>query len=182
MRALPIIYLLVASTAGAAFAVEDPRETADPSRWVEKAAQASLTEIESARLAQKRSRSPEVQTFAARMIADHGRLNEELAVVAKRKGLDVPAALDAEHRAILNELEAKSAGQFDALYSQHMVTDHASALDLFTQATQEKDRELAAFASKTLPILKEHKEMADKLAAGAGTSVKSTSSGEKPSR
>jgi putative membrane protein len=62
-----------------------------------------------------------------------------------------------------------------------MVTAHSQAIDLFTQATQGTDRELAAFARQTLPTLQHHKQMADELAARAGSSVTSSSSSATPS-
>jgi putative membrane protein len=174
-----ILGVLLAGTIGIAVGVEDPRETADPSRWLEKAMQAGLTEIELGTQAQSKASSAEVKAFGARMIKDHRQVNDDLAVIARRMKLPLPASLDPEHRAMVEEVTAKRGTEFDALYSQHMVSDHAKAIDLFTQATQGTDRELAAFARKVLPILKAHKALADQLAARAGSPVTSSSSNEK---
>jgi hypothetical protein len=46
-----------------------------------------------------------------------------------------------------------------------MATDHANAITLFEDATKLGDKEIAAFAQKTLPTLKEHKRMADRMTA-----------------
>ncbi len=50
-----------------------------------------------------------------------------------------------------------------------MVADHQKAVALFTkESTNGKDPELKAFATKTLPTLKEHLEMAKKLPGDSG--------------
>ena len=41
--------------------------------------------------------------------------------------------------------------------------DHNKAIALFESATKASDPDLAGFAKKTLPTLKEHKQMAEKL-------------------
>ena len=57
------------------------------------------------------------------------------------------------------------AGEFDRQYSKHMNMDHSKALALFESASKSDDPQLAEFAQKTLPTLKEHKQMAEKLPA-----------------
>jgi putative membrane protein len=44
-----------------------------------------------------------------------------------------------------------------------MNMDHTKAISLFEAASKSSDAELAGFAKKTLPTLKEHKELAEKL-------------------
>jgi putative membrane protein len=41
--------------------------------------------------------------------------------------------------------------------------DHSKAIALFESAAGASDPDLAKFAKKTLPTLKEHKELAEKL-------------------
>jgi putative membrane protein len=64
---------------------------------------------------------------------------------------------------MVNTLKSTSADKFDAEYAQHMNMDHTKAIALFEKATRADDPQLAAFAQKTLPTLKQHKEMAEKL-------------------
>lgn len=136
---------------------------ADPATFVKKAALGGMTEVELAKLAQSKSQDPKIKSFADRMVKDHGKANTELAGIAKGKGLDVPSSLDAEHQGMVKEMSGKSGSDFDAAYSKHMVMDHAKTIALFNGATQNSDPDLAAFAKKTLPTLKEHKQLADAL-------------------
>jgi putative membrane protein len=57
-------------------------------------------------------------------------------------------------------LQAKSGADFDAAYSQHMKMDHTKAIALFEGASRSADADFAGFAQKTLPTLKEHKQLA----------------------
>jgi putative membrane protein len=137
---------------------------ADPSSFVKKAALAGMTEVELGKLAASKGRSDAVRAFGERMVKDHGAANTELARIAGTQQLQVPKALDGEHKAIVEKLSAKSGSEFDAAYSQQMMADHAKAIALFEGATQSTDAHLAAFAKQTLPTLKEHQRMAHALA------------------
>jgi putative membrane protein len=134
-----------------------------PASFVTKAAQDGMTEVELGKLALSKSYSNDVKQFAQRMVQDHGKANTELAGIAKAKGLDVAAQLDAEHQGTVKALSAKSGAAFDSTYAARMASDHAKAIALFQATAKFGDRELASFASKTLPTLQEHKRMADNL-------------------
>jgi putative membrane protein len=136
---------------------------ADPATFVRTAALGGMTEVELAKVAQTKSQDASVKKFADQMLKDHGKANKELASIASGKGMKVPMSLDSEHQAIVKKLSAKSGSDFDAAYSQQMVEDHAKTVALFEAAQTSSDAELAAFAKKTLPTLKEHQQMADSL-------------------
>jgi putative membrane protein len=150
---------------------------ADPTTFVAKAAQGGMTEVALSKAAVTKSSDPSVNKFADQMVQDHQKANDELSAIAKKKGLSVPAALDAEHQAVVQKINNKSGGEFDQAYGKQMAMDHAKTVALFEGATQSTDSDLAAFAKKTLPTLKEHKQMAGKLpgaahSAGIGESAK----------
>jgi putative membrane protein len=142
-----------------------------PDVFVEKAAMSGLAEVELARLALLKSRDESVREFANRMVTDHSKANSELATIAKAKGFESPKNLDAEHQATLRTLRAKSGAEFDQAYSEHMNMDHAKALSLFEGESRSDDAELAGFAKKTLPTLKEHKQMAKTLPGASDKKV-----------
>ena len=136
---------------------------ADPATFVKKAALGGMTEVEAGKLAQAKAQDPQVKAFATRMVKDHEKANAELATLAKSKGMQVPAMLDAEHKSKLAQLSAKSGADFDKAYSSAMVMDHDKTVALFEGAAKNPDSDLAAFAKKTLPTLKEHKQMTRSL-------------------
>jgi putative membrane protein len=137
----------------------------DPSGFVNGATQAGLLEVQLAQMALTTSANPAVKQFATRMVTDHAAANAELAAIAKAKGIAVPAALDADHSKMMHALHGQTGKAFDAAYAAHMVQDHAAALELFQANVSHPDGELATFAGKTLPVLQEHKRLADNLQA-----------------
>jgi len=141
----------------------------DPATFVTRAAQGGLTEVAVSRAAATNARDAKVKQFAERMVQDHSKANDELASLAKSKGLQVPTALDAEHQAIVQKLTRKTGAELDAAYAKQMQEDHAKTVALFQAATKLSDPELAAFAKQTLPTLQEHKHMAGELPGGMHT-------------
>jgi putative membrane protein len=136
----------------------------DPKTFVTKAAQGGMTEVELGKLALSKSQDADVRAFAQRMVTDHGKANAQLAAIAKSKHLAVPKSLDAEHAAMVKELESKSGADFDTAYGEHMRHAHDKTIELFEgEAKTTSDGELAEFASQKLPTVREHKEMAEKL-------------------
>jgi putative membrane protein len=136
---------------------------ASPATFVKKAAQDGLTEVTLGKQAATKAQDPKVKQFADHMVQDHSKANDELTELAKRKGLPVPSSLDAQHQAIVQKMSNKSGADFDAAYSEEMLKDHKKAVALFEGATKSADSDLAAFAQKTLPTLKEHEQMAQQL-------------------
>jgi putative membrane protein len=155
-----LLFLALAGLSSAASAADAESAVPAPAAFVKMAAQAGMAEIEAGNIALAKSQDPQIRSFAERMVADHGTVNSELASLAKTKGIEAPVHLDSDHRAVLDSLQAKSGPDFDAAYSQHMKMDHTKAIALFEGASRSADADFAGFARKTLPTLKEHKQLA----------------------
>ena len=154
-----LLLLSLAAVVGAASAADGASAV-----FVNKAAQGGMTEVALGKLALTKSQDPVVKKFAERMVTDHGKANAELTALASAKGIEVPTKLDATHEAMLESMETQDGAAFDRAYSEHMNLDHSKAISLFENATMSEDRDVAGFAKKTLPTLKEHKALAEKLA------------------
>jgi putative membrane protein len=76
-------------------------------------------------------------------------------------------------------MQKKDAKKFDREYMEHMVKEHKKDVSEFEkQARNAKDPDVKAFASKTLPTLKEHLAMAQQIEAsvkGGGGAARSGS-------
>ncbi len=84
---------------------------------------------------------------------------------------DIPNELSAEHKALREKLVKLSGAEFDKQYMQAMVKDHQKSVELFEKQSYKTDNEqMTAFASKNLPIIKEHLEKAKSLAESTGMS------------
>jgi putative membrane protein len=65
---------------------------------------------------------------------------------------------------MLDEMKAKNGKDFDASYDQTQVKAHQDAVALFEAYAKGGDNsELKGWASRTLPNLREHLSMAEKL-------------------
>jgi putative membrane protein len=158
-----ILFLALSGVSGAALAADAEGTPPAPSIFVKKAALDGMTEVEAGKVALTKSQDPAIRSFAERMVADHGKANKELTSIAERKGLNPPKQLDADHKQMLDTLKGKSGKEFDQAYAEHMNMDHSKAVALFESAAKSDDADLAQFATKTLPTLKEHKALAQKL-------------------
>lgn len=135
--------------------------------FVEKAVHGGAEEVELGTLAQQRAASEPVKQFAARMVQDHGKANEELRQLATARGLQVPAGEDRAGHRDMKRLSALSGADFDRTYMRMMVSDHRKTVAEFQQAAKSaQDPEVKAFASRTLPTLQAHLDEAQRVHEG----------------
>jgi putative membrane protein len=123
--------------------------------FFEKAAKASQNEVTISQEALAHLTSPSARDFANMVIADHSRLNAELMALAATKGVTLPPPSERIARKW-----AKNTNDVDDEYLATMVSEHKDAVELFEKASKSKDADIAAFAQKSLPTLREHLSMA----------------------
>lgn len=134
-----------------------------PAGFVTQASEAGAAEVEFGKLAAQKGSTAEVRAHGQRMVTDHSRSGVELEQLAGRKGLAVTKLPGPVHAATLEDLRGRSGKDFDAAYGKQMVKDHDQAVALFTAAATLQDPELSSFASRTLPLLREHQLQARHL-------------------
>jgi len=129
--------------------------------FVEKAAIGGMAEVQLGNLAQQKAASEDVKKFAARMVQDHSKANDELKQIASTKGVQLPSGLDKKHQSDMDRLQKMSGADFDKAYMSHMVDDHKhDVADFKKEANSGNDSDIKGFASKTLPTLEEHLQLA----------------------
>ncbi|MFO1184920.1 MAG: DUF4142 domain-containing protein [Bauldia sp.] len=147
-----------------------PDKAAD---FVRKAANAGDLEVQSSELASTKAQRDDVKQFAQRMVADHKTAGDKLKALAKTLNLEVPAALDAEHQQMLQNVQAASGANFDRAYVEMQVSAHQSAVDLFGRYSQGGDNpQLKQFAAETLPTLQDHLRMVTQLRSVVSTATR----------
>jgi putative membrane protein len=134
-------------------------------KFLEAAAHAGHTEIEASKLAQNKSSSSDVKSFADEMIKDHTKVGDELDQLAASKDVKVPTEPSLTQKAKLKMLSAYSGANFDKHYAKEIgVSAHEDTVKLFRKASKDaKDPDVKAFAEKTLPGLEHHLEKAKAL-------------------
>jgi putative membrane protein len=147
--------------------------TSQDRNFLQDAAMGGLMEVELGRVAAQKGTSDAVKQFGQRMVDDHSKANSDLMSLASSKGITLPTTLDEKHQKELTKISAMSGAEFDRAYSKMMLSDHVKDVSEFEkQSTKGTDADLKAFASKTLPTLQEHLQLAKALPdnASAGNS------------
>lgn len=132
-------------------------------QFIVEAAQGGLAEVALGQLATQRATNPTVRQFAQRMVADHTRANQELVRLAAQKGVVPPQNLG-KYSAVAPRLSQLSA-DFDRAYlSEAGINAHVESEVVYRRQVQlGQDRDLQAFAAKTLPVVQMHLQMARNL-------------------
>jgi putative membrane protein len=136
----------------------------DNSEFAVEAANGGLTEIRASKIAQQKAQNQSVKDFAAMIIEDHTKANEELTSLAANKNITLPNAPGEDKLEQIADLNSETGADFDSEYMDMMVNDHQNDIDLFEDASENsEDAEIRAFADKTLPVLRKHLEEAESI-------------------
>lgn len=134
--------------------------------FIREAAIGGMAEVDFAKLAEQKGQSDAVKRFAQRMIQDHTKANDQLAALANAANVPMPNTLDEEHRSMRAALEKASGASFDRAYIQGQMADHAKTAQLFEyEIGSGQDAGLKTFAADTLPVVLQHLQLAQGIAA-----------------
>jgi putative membrane protein len=81
----------------------------------------SMAEVELSRMALGKATSPDVKSFAQRVVNDHGATADKLKGAVSAYQIEWPAQLDDKNRKTLDELATKQGAEFDRDYAKAMV-------------------------------------------------------------
>jgi putative membrane protein len=152
------------SSAFAADKEKSDKATARETAFIKKATDGGMTEIELGKVAEKNGQKDDVKAFGKQMVKDHGKANDDLKSVASKMNVTVPDKVSAKHRARINKMSKLSGAAFDTAYAKDMVEDHEKDIAEFEKARGEVSNEgLKKFIDDTVPVMKEHLEMAKKM-------------------
>lgn len=120
---------------------------------------------EAAKLAEQRTRHPQLLVYAARVARDHAAALQDLRTLAAARGLTVPELPLPDQRTAIDALEALRGDAFDQQFLQQIgVRQHEAALRLCeTIASTATDAELRAWAERQRMPLREHLAAARQL-------------------
>ena len=139
----------------------------------------SEIDVEAGKLAQFKSKDPEVHFFAHRMIADHGTASQSAAELMRRLKLapqdsTISQDLKIEGRRNIAKLTPLRGVAFDRVYVAHELAFHEQALDMIdkTLAAQARDDGLKRLLAKVRPAFHSHllhaRRLQESLPRGGG--------------
>lgn len=123
-----------------------------------------MSEVSLGQIAGQKASNRDVRAFGNRMLQDHGKILEELKVLATIKGLALATDPTDEQMKLAEHLSTLSGSAFDKEYMKHLVDDHTKDVADFDKASREaQDSDLKTWATKTLPTLQDHLRQAKEI-------------------
>ena len=117
--------------------------------FMKKAAKGGAMEVAMGQVAEQKAQSEDVKSYGKRMVADHGKANDELKSIASKKGFQLPSK---EHSVKWTS---------DKAYMDAMVKDHEKDLAEFKEeASSGTDPDLKKFADDTAKMVQQHLDLA----------------------
>jgi putative membrane protein len=158
---LLLVLALAAGLPAAASAAGPPEQDR---LFVEAAARAEASRIESAEQALTKAGDKRVRIFAERIIEDHRPISEELTVLASDAGISLAA--DAGSPPPTRSFDDLSGNAFEHAWLDAEVKAHQELIDLFVgQAEKGENQQLRTFAANHLASLRDHLDIARSLGA-----------------
>jgi putative membrane protein len=131
--------------------------------------QANLTEIALGKLAQNKASAPEVRGYADLLVQDHTSVDETVMAMAQKKGTQLrdQAASSRQGRKgaqFEQKLTSASGSTFDHLFLEQAGSDHQRMIQKLQQDREDaNDDDIEALIDKIVPILEQHRELAQIL-------------------
>jgi putative membrane protein len=151
----------VATAAASGNAAADPNgptapHTDDPT-FMMSAAHSDQNEIQLSKLALEKGATGMAQQHATMMITDHTQSTADLKAIAQKKSVKLPTDMDAEHKAIAEQMSKLSGKELEKKFMEQMVVDHQKTLNtMAAHQKMTKDQDLQTFITKTTPVIEKH--------------------------
>jgi putative membrane protein len=131
--------------------------------FLRNAAQGDQSEVTLGNLAARRGASAGVKDYGRRLISDHGAHLRKVQALARRMQVALPGGMKPDARAAYRSLQRLRGRAFDRMFVQHMVADHRKDIGDYESQARSGDRQTSALARDTLPTLREHLRIAQRL-------------------
>jgi putative membrane protein len=132
-------------------------------------AQTNLTEAHEGQMAQNQAASDDVKDLGRILATDCTHSYEELTELAAKAGIAIPKGGNVAKTRSVEQLAHLKGNRFDVLYTKGQVVAQKRAIAVFKREVGHgRDGDLKAWASKMLPIIEKHLQLAEQSAKAAG--------------
>ena len=137
-------------------------------------AMANMAEVATGKIAVAKSQNPQVKAYAQKMIDEHTTAQADVTALAQAKGVTMPTDLDGPHKAMAARLDKLSGNAFDKAYMKNAgVSAHTKTHNkLVKAASKAKDPDVKAAATKMMPVVEQHLQLAKEPPAATGSAAK----------
>ncbi|MDO6390569.1 DUF4142 domain-containing protein [Pontibacter sp. BT731] len=132
--------------------------------FIAEATSANMLQVQLSELALEKAVSPEVKEMAQEMGAGHQRLMEDLQNVAVQGEFVVPNEMGRAHQKVYDDVSAETGIGFDLAYIKRIREEHDNLLNRYEDMAENAQvMEVKQFASKQLPLLRQHLQKTEAL-------------------
>jgi putative membrane protein len=133
---------------------------ATDAEFMQSAAHSDQNEIQLSKLALEKGVTGMAKQHANQMITDHTKSTAELKPVAQKKSVTLPSDMDAEHKAIAEQMRSLSGKELETKFMQQMLLDHQKTVNtMVAHQRMTQDADLQGFITKTIPVVQAHLDM-----------------------
>ena len=130
--------------------------------------QTNLTEIALGQLAVEKASTDQVRAYADQLVKDHTTVDQTVVAMAQKSGAHLrdgaKAGRDIRLKQLDRKLKSARGPDFDRLFLQQTSSDHERLIRRLRQDREDaSDDELEAFIDKLIPILEQHRDLAQIL-------------------
>jgi putative membrane protein len=141
-------------------------------------------EVAAGKLAQEKGSSQEIKDYGRKLVSDHTRMDQDVLAAATKAGIrpndSELSAHDKEAMKVdkkkMEQIRRLSGSELDKAFAQEMSRDHDHMISMLRDAKKQVSAPMRELIDSTIPVLQEHKDLADK----AGKSVGSRARTPKP--
>jgi putative membrane protein len=128
-------------------------------------------EIAAGKLAQQKGQSADIKDYGRQLVEDHTKADADVKAAAKKAGISISDSALAKHdqemmrvdKNKMDQLKKMSGAEFDRTFAQVMAKDHDHMISMLRDHKDDlKAAELKQLVDNTLPVLEQHKDMAEK--------------------
>jgi putative membrane protein len=132
----------------------------DDPTFMTSAAHSDQNEMQLSKLVLEKGATGMAKTHADMMITDHTNSTADLKAIAQKKNVKLPTDMDAEHKAIAEQMRKLSGKELEKKFMDQMVIDHQKTLNtMAAHKAMTKDTDLQTFITKTTPVIEKHLTM-----------------------
>jgi putative membrane protein len=122
-------------------------------------------------MAQNQAGHDDVKDLGKMVATDCTHSYEELTQLAAKDGVAIPKGINAAKIHSVQQLAHLKGARFDVLYTRDQIAAQKRAITVFKrEAEHGHDADLKAWASKMLPVLEKHLQLAEQSSKTAGRS------------
>jgi putative membrane protein len=157
--------LVLLAAAGIAYPAS--LSTADK-QFLTTAAKADMTEANEGKIAENQAARGDVRDLGKTIAQDHTENYSQLAALAAQDGVSIPTGIDTGKDRTIQQLVHLKGASFDRTFTADEIAAHRQAIAIFKrEAEHGQDPDVKAFATKTIPVLEKHLQMAETCAKAA---------------